>query len=255
MATQPFNSILRFSKSVLNELVIAWRENGQKPVSVNTYLTFLNAFLRWLHEEEHIKDLLIVKKLRVEQNVYKVFTITHMKIIVNHKPKNFYERRMQTALLLLLDTGLKIDECLLLKLPDVLLDQLYVIVMGKGGKERIVPFSNPLRRTLHLYLKERKQPGDYVFATGTGGRVSQRNFLRDMKTFCSKLGIEGIRISPHTLRHSFAIYYLGNGGDLFTLSKILGHTSISTTQIYLRSISVDQIRESHARLSPLSRLK
>ncbi len=185
----------QFSKSVLNELVIAWREEGQKPVSVNTYLTFLNAFLHWLYEEKEIKEDLKVKKLKVEQNVYKVFTSAHIKVIINHKPKNIYERRMQTALLLLFDTGLRIDECLGLKLSDVLLDQLYVIVMGKGSKERIVPFSINLRRSLHLYLKEKKQPGEYVFATKSGElgkRMTQRNFLRDMKTFAASSVLTGL---------------------------------------------------------------
>ena len=86
----------QLKKSVLNELVTVWRENNQKPVSVNTHLSFLNAFLRWLHEEGHVSELLKVKKLKVEQTVYKVFSPEHIKLILNYHPKTFFQRRLHT---------------------------------------------------------------------------------------------------------------------------------------------------------------
>jgi integrase/recombinase XerD len=95
--------------------------------------------------------------------------------------------------------------------------------------------------------------GGIFFATTAGTVVSQRNFLRDMKIFCKRLGIEGVRISPHTIRHSYAIWYLTKGGDLYTLARTLGHSSIAVTQIYLRSMGIEQVQEAHQRFSPLAR--
>jgi integrase/recombinase XerD len=92
----------------------------------------------------------------------------------------------------------------------------------------------------------------YFFPAKNGNKYMYDNFLRDMKSLGEHLGIEGVRVSPHKLRHYFAIHFLRRGGDLYTLSRILGHTNIQTTQIYLRSMGIEQIRESHARLSPLN---
>ncbi|HZS45823.1 MAG TPA: tyrosine-type recombinase/integrase [Blastocatellia bacterium] len=246
----------QLNKQVLKELVTTWRLNGQKAVSVNTYLSFLNAFLRWLNEEGFIPELLRVGKLKVDQTVYKVFSQAHIKAILNYHPKDFFERRLHTCLCLLIDSGLRIDECLSLKLSDVDMDQLYVTVKGKGGKYRISPFSLELRKILWLYLRKRSDiKSEYLFPTTTGNQVSVRNFERDMKTLCERIGIEGVRVSPHTLRHSYAIHYLGNGGDLFTLSKNLGHSSISTTQIYLRSMGIEQRQEAHNKFSPLAKCR
>ena len=79
-----------------------------------------------------------------------------------------------------------------------------------------------------------------------------RNFGRDFKAIGEQLGMTGVRISPHTLRHTFAVSYLRNGGNLFYLSRVLGHSSVTTTQKYLQSVNVDDLQAVHDRLSPLT---
>ena len=81
--------------------------------------------------------------------------------------------------------------------------------------------------------------------------MNYHNLLRDFKMHCKALGITDARISPHGLRHYFAQHYLRRGGDLYRLSRILGHTNIATTQIYLRSMGIETIREAHQQFSPL----
>jgi site-specific recombinase XerD len=128
------------------------------------------------------------------------------------------------------------------------LDNLLLKVRGKGGKERIIPFSPELRKSLYLFLKGHKHR--YVFPTRGGGRVQYRNFLRDMIKFCKELGIEGVRLSPHTLRHTFAVNYLRQGGNVFALQRMLGHEDLSMTRRY-----VNFAPEDLAHRSLLSRLR
>ena len=96
-------------------------------------------------------------------------------------------------------------------------------VLGKGNKQRLVPMSFELRKLLFRWVQ--RCPREFVFGTRTGSKLTVRNFQRDFKLMCGKLAITGVRCSPHTLRHTFAVSYLRAGGNLFYLSKILGHTS------------------------------
>lgn len=244
------------TKEVLNDLIIAFRRSGQSARSVNTYITGLNAFLTWLHEEEHTPTHFKIKKLKLEQTVFKVFNERDIRVILRYQPKDYYDFRLWAMLCLILDTGLRINELVSLKDEDIRLDQLLIIVKGKGRKERFVPISEEGRKIVYRFIRKRnsiKVNGGYLFPTMAGTAVNQRNFLRDMKILCEKLGIRGVRVSPHTLRHSYAIWYLVNGGDLYTLSRTLGHSSIAVTEIYLRNMGIEQVQTAHQKFSPLSK--
>ena len=89
-------------------------------------------------------------------------------------------------------------------------------------------------------------------STRSGGRLSYRNAYRDVQSICQTLGIAA---HPHAFRHCFAVSYIRNGGDIYRLSRILGHASISTTSRYLRSMGLEALREGHEQLSPLSTLR
>ncbi len=196
-------------KDALNDLLISWRKARQSTKSINTYISFFNSFLTWLHEEGHTSTHFKLKKLKQEQTVFKVFTEAHIRVILNYQPRDYYDFRLWTTLCLLLDTGLRISEALNLKDEDIKFDQLVIVVKGKGRKERYVPFSPEMRKILWRFIKKRnvlRVNGGNLFPTISGRTMSQRNFLRDMKAFCKKLGIEGVRVSPHTIRHSYAIW-------------------------------------------------
>jgi integrase/recombinase XerD len=110
-----------------------------------------------------------------------------------------------------------------------------------------------MRRVLYRYAAKHSGPGKLLFGTRNNTQVTVRNFERDFALMGQKLAITGVRFSPHTLRHTFAVSYLRAGGNLFYLSKILGHTSVTTTQKYLQSVGVDDLQAVHDRLSPLGR--
>lgn len=256
---QSFNAFKRgngsLTKAGLNEFVANMSQTGIAIATRNLYIRGMNSFLSWLHENEHIERLHI-KQMRQPQTIIKTFTDQHIKVLLNYRPRLFYEWRTHSMICVLTDTGVRIDECLSLKIADVDFDNLFLKVKGKGSKERLVPFSYELRSVLYNWLKKRKaekMQGDWFFPTAKATKIGRRNFARELDIHCKALGIEGARTSPHTFRHYFAIHYLTHGGDIYTLARILGHSSIQVTQIYLRSMGMDKIQNLQLRLSPMTR--
>ena len=243
----------QLNKALLAEFVVKLREAGIKPVSCNTYISSINAFLAWLHENGHLADRLKVKKLKVEQNLIKTLTDQQVRAILNFKPETSGERRVHVLSCLLLDTGIRIDEALSLRSENVRFDDLYLIVRGKGQKERVVPFSPELRKVLWRYQKQRPQH-ELSISTRTGGKLSYHNMRRDFRAMCEKLGIFGIKGSFHLLRHTFATNYMEEGGSEIFLSKILGHTTLQMTHRYTHPAQ-RALQEVHRRTSLLERLR
>lgn len=238
-------------KKGLMEAIESLSAKGVQPISINSYLTCVRAYANWLHSEGYLKEKPKVPLLKCEKKVIATFSPEQVQRLLSFKPKGRNEARAHVASSLMLDAGLRLAEVMGLLRSDVDLDNLLVKVRGKGNKQRVVPISMEMRRMLYRYsLKSCR--GRLLFETRNDTRVTNRNFQRDFKLLCNRLQIQGVRCSPHTLRHTFAVGYLRAGGNLFYLSKILGHTSVTTTQRYLQSVGVEDLREVHDRLSPLS---
>jgi integrase/recombinase XerD len=251
------NATDALAKPHLEAFVVSLRQRGVSPGGCNMYLRTINSFLSWLHEEGRIETKLRIKLLHQPRNPPAVFTDADVRLIVGYKPTSFSSLRLWTLINVLIDTGVRIDEALGLRVVDCDLENLFLTVLGKGSKERKVPVSLALRKVLWRYVQVRERrhvPGAYLFGTRTGNRLSYRNVHRDLVALCGRLGIQGPRVSPHTFRHYFAVSYIRNGGDLYRLSRILGHTSVKTTEIYLRSMGFDALADRHQQLSPLNRL-
>jgi site-specific recombinase XerD len=244
-----FQGALDSRSSILGR-VAALRERNVSAISVNTYLRCINAYLRWLHTEQ-AQPLLKIPRLKEEQKVLATFSDEHVKALIGFKPKGKNQARAHAACCLLLDTGVRISEALGIRHQDIDLDNMLIRVTGKGNKQRMVPISLGLRKLLFRWIQ--RCPKEFVFGTRGGTMLTVRNFQRDLKAVCVKIGITDVRCSPHTLRHTFAVSYLRAGGNLFYLSKILGHTSVRTTERYLQSLGISDIQAVHDRLSPLAR--
>jgi integrase/recombinase XerD len=221
------------------------RQRGVAAISVNSYLRSVNAFWRWQKKDWRIP------RLREEQKILATFSPPHVAKLIHWKAVGRNQTRARIAALTALDTGLRVNELLCLTRLDVDLENLVLRVKGKGNKHRLVPMSIELRKLLYRHLALQKHA--IVFCTRDGGKLTQRNLLRDFKVGCEKLGIAGVRCSFHTLRHTFAVGYLRAGGNLFYLSRILGHTSVKTTEKYLQSLGVEDLQAVHDRLTLLSR--
>ncbi len=189
-------------------------------------------------------------RLKEQQKILNTFTGEHLRRLVGCKPRTWGEHRTLSLVLLLLDSGLRIEEALGLRHEDVDLDSLLIRVLGKGGKHRQVPMSIELRRVLFRWMSKTEQT--FVFGTRQGTRQRQRNALREFKALGLRLGIAGVRVSFHTLRHTFAVNYLRAGGNVFYLQRILGHSTLEMTNHYVRSLGVEDLLAVHSRLSVLA---
>jgi site-specific recombinase XerD len=247
-----------FTKSGLEAWIISRREAGMSPCGINMYIRAMNSFSAWLLEEKHSTEAIVLKQLKAPQKAIQVFDSKDISLLLSFKPRGFYELRTWTLLQCLLDTGCRIDEVLGIRINQVNLDELNLRVMGKGNKERVVPISIELRKLLFRHLQvlakrvELPSVNRFVFCAHNGSKLMYRNVMRDVRNLCKKVGITK-HVRLHLTRHTFACHFMKNGGSIYTLSRILGHTSVSTTQIYIRGLGVEDFKEEHSRLSPLVR--
>lgn len=164
------------------------------------------------------------------------------------------ELRDKTMFELLYSGGLRISEACALKVSDIDMEHMIVHVIGKGGRERLVPFGEMAERLLKRYLKEarpvilREDPSPYLFVSKKGSALNRKSAWRLLKRYINRAGIEK-NITPHTLRHSFATHLLQNNADLRSVQELLGHMDISTTQIYTHLVASD-LEETHRKHHP-----
>ncbi len=160
--------------------------------------------------------------------------------------------RDSAMLELLYSSGLRVSELIKIKLGDIHFDAGFVRIMGKGAKERVVPVNvRALEKTKRYIAEERpeilgKRQSPYLFVTNRGRPMSRQRFWQTLKALGKQAGLE---ISPHTIRHCFATHLLEGGADLRSVQKMLGHSDISTTQIYTK-VTTDRIKKAFKTYHP-----
>lgn len=145
--------------------------------------------------------------------------------------------RLNCLIELLYATGLRISELIALPVTAARRDQRFLVVAGKGGKERIVPLNEAAKQAMVTYLALREQaglgPSGWLFpSSGESGHLTRQHVGRELKALAGAAGLPAARLSPHVLRHAFASHLLQNGADLRSVQQLLGHSDIATTQIY-----------------------
>ncbi len=233
------------------------QSKGLSGHAVNTYLRAIRAFWSWLLREEIITSnpFSKVKVPKPPRKVISTFSEKQLnsifKSINTATPAGF---RDWTMILMLLDTGLRASELVGLTMNNVNLEEGMVKVFGKGSKERVVPIGAKVQRALWKYLqRHRPQPANplcsTLFLTAVGNPITTDRLRTIIEKYARKARIEGVRCSPHTFRHTCAISYLRNGGDVFSLQRILGHSSLEIVRIYVNLAEAD-IKACHRRFSP-----
>lgn len=221
------------------------------PTSINDYARCVNAFLKWLLAEGHISETIKIPKIKTPEKVPPLLSDEQVTALIQYKPKNRIERRVHTMTLVVLDTGVRVDEVCHIRKQDVDMNNMLLTVQkAKGGKQRIVPFSFALRRVLFRFMKTEPHPlSEFVFSTRTGMPQTYRNGHRQLKLIGSKIGAPNIRF--HLLRHQWATHYLRSGGSVALLRKQLGHASLETVLFYehLGSNDLSQFHERHSILA------
>jgi integrase/recombinase XerD len=163
-------------------------------------------------------------------------------------------RRDKAMLELLYATGLRVSELVGLRLQDINLERGYLVVMGKGSKERAVPMGEAAVGHLRQYLQSGRplllngKESDALFISARRRQITRQMFWERVKYYVRKAGIAK-KVSPHTLRHSFATHLLDNGADLRAVQAMLGHSDISTTQIYTH-VSRERLKNIHEKYHP-----
>jgi integrase/recombinase XerD len=167
--------------------------------------------------------------------------------------------RLGCVVELLYATGLRVSELVTLPLAAARRDARFLIVSGKGGKERVVPLSEPARAALSRYLKCReeflpdKKQSRWLFPSrGRAGHLTRQRTGQLLKDLAAKAGLDPERLSPHVLRHAFASHLLAHGADLRSVQQMLGHADIATTQIYTH-VETERLRKLVENAHPLAR--
>jgi integrase/recombinase XerD len=274
---QPFGRYLReiagcddpstvSEQHVLGFLQMAGGEgiDGRPPVGarrLNHYRQGLHMFYAWMQERGYVAHdpTERVRKIREPRKLIEALTETQVKALLQQPERDYFVGlRDFCFLLLLLDTGLRLSEGLGLKAADLDLEEMSVKVLGKGNKERRLGLSARLLAELKPYLRKREAAvaalglpdAPWVFPNDIGGRLSAKAMQQRLKRYGGQAGIRGVRVSPHTLRHTYALNFVRAGGDPFTLQKVLGHSSLDTTRRYCELAESD-VLERQRQLTPL----
>ena len=221
------------------------------PESVAGFVRGLKAFGNWCAAEElgEAAGFRALRRPRVPRRLIAPFTDAELQRMLA-----LAEPRERAVVLLLLDTGLRLAELLQLRVGDLRPDGT-VRVMGKGSKERIVPVGATARRAVVRYVAGRgaaARPGDALIVGARGGPIERRILQMAIADLGRRAGV-GTRCSPHTFRHTFARSFLVNGGDVFSLQQILGHTTLDMVRRYVSLTEADLVAR-HRVASPADRL-
>lgn len=223
---------------------------GFAAASVARKLSAIRQFFRFLYAEGRRPDdpaailqgpkrgRTLPKVLSIEQ-VDRLFEMSRnaMQDETCPGPQRLRATRLHCLLELIYATGLRVSELVALPASAARRDQRMIIVRGKGSKERLVPLNDSARQAMANYLALRKQArldeSKWLFPSfGESGHLTRQHFARELKSLAAAAGLRAEQVSPHVLRHAFASHLLQNGADLRVVQTLLGHSDISTTQIY-----------------------
>ena len=224
--------------------------------SVAHTITALKSFYKFLIINKKIENnpMNLISSPKLSKKIPKVLNIDEIDKLLNIKLENEFDYRNKAMLELMYACGLRVSEIVELHLTDVDLINSLVKVYGKGSKERIIPIGEYANAALGIYINHyrnillKNKTSDYLFINNQGNRISRIGFFKMLKNLALKEGIKR-NFSPHTLRHSFATHLLNSGADLRSIQELLGHSSISTTQIYTH-VSKDNIRKDYDEYHP-----
>ena len=218
--------------------------------SVARKISSLKSFYIFLNKHYQMKNIIDdIEMPKYYKKLPTILTIEEIDKLLNVNLVNAYDYRNKAMLELMYATGLRVSELVNLDINSVNLEKKFVRCIGKGSKERIVPIGDVACNYLSIYLNEyrdkltKNRLCESLFLNNHGNTITRQGFSKMLKEQCIKVGIDK-NISPHMLRHSFATHLLNNGADLRSIQMMLGHSNLSTTQIYT-NVSNDILRENY----------
>ena len=222
----------------------AWQIQGQAPRTVARRISALRHMMKWLVSDGYRQDnpTIFFDKPKLPQSIPESLSELEVEALLNSTeklppPDNL---RMAVGIEILYGAGLRISELLLLRRGDIVSGRNLIIVCGKGGRERMIPLTDIAISKTETWLEKRDAAGpdinnDQLISMPYESKITRQKFSTLLKKLATSAQIDTARVSPHKLRHSFATHMLNRGADLRSLQMMLGHSDISTTQIYTKT--------------------
>jgi integrase/recombinase XerD len=225
-------------------------KNKYSIYSVVRKISSIKSFYNYLSKTYNITDIsLKIETPRFYKKLPNILTIEEVELLLDIKLEDAYDYRNKAMMEVMYATGLRVSELISLELNNVDLDNGYVRCFGKGNKERIVPLGEVALKYLKIYIEQYRDSMkksylcDKIFLNNHGKGITRQGFFIILKDIAEKKNIHK-NITPHMLRHSFATHLLNNGADLRSIQVMLGHSNLSTTQIYT-NVSNEVLKENY----------
>jgi len=226
---------LKITDLNLNNYISNLFSIGLKSSSINRKISSIKHFYLFLLKKKVIKNSPADEITSPKQEKYLPTSMSEDEVeslLGSPKSSIKIERRDKAMIEILYATGMRISELVNLKLTDIDFNRSVLKVFGKGSKERLVPYGEKAAEALRIYLEDRKKlDSKDVFLSNRGTRITRGAFWQRIKIYIKRENLKS-SISPHTLRHAFATHLLNRGADLRSVQILLGHSDLSTTQIY-----------------------
>lgn len=251
--------LLQVSRQQLIAYLVRLKQEGRAASTVARKLASIKAFYRFLTAERYIRrnPAEVLEAASRGLHLPKVLSVQEVERLLDEPNLGTLDGyRDKTMLELLYATGMRVSELVNVPVKNVDIKMQYVIVMGKGSKERMLPLGRTAMHYLEHYLSVvrpqllhgKPDAAAELFVTGWGGPMTRERFYEIIVAYGKSAGISK-RVTPHMLRHSFATHLLNNGTDLRIVQELLGHADISTTQIYTH-LDVERLREVYDKTHP-----
>lgn len=252
--TSKDKSLDSFSKADIMDFLGKLKDGDYSTSSICRVISSIRSICRYMMIEKDVtenpsENLQSPKKW---ERLPKALSFADVIALLDSKTDSATFLRDTAMLEILYSSGLRVSELVSLKMGNVNLEAGFLRIIGKGSKERLVPVNPRALDKIKRYIKElrpgilKKKHSDYLFVTNRGRAMTRQRFWQTIKKYGKKIGLE---LSPHTLRHSFATHLLEGGADLRSVQKMLGHSDISTTQIYTK-VSSDRIKKVYTEHHP-----
>jgi integrase/recombinase XerD len=248
---EPINT----TESMLKDVIIYCMEKlKNNPTTINHRIRSMKQFYSFLYNQSIISTnpTITIQKQKGKKERIKPFDKDELKALLDQPDrKDFVGFRDYTIMLILLDTGVRLSELVNMKTTDIYMEQGKILVLGKGSKEREVPFQVTTKEQLKRYIKVRGElHHDYLWISREDNPISRKNVQDRLKQYGELAGISNKRVSPHTFRHTCAKLYITGGGDIFSLQELLGHSSLEMCRHYV-SLWGSDLQTMHRKFSPV----
>ncbi len=235
-------------------------EHNNKNSTVSRKISSLKSFYKFMKENGYVKSSPVnaVKYPKKEKSLPKFVQFNELEEMINVSKEGEYGERNYLILELLYDTGVRVSELVNIKLNDIDMDNKRIRIFGKGSYERFVFFGDYAMDAINDYMNDLRcklldgKESEYLFLNKNGDKITTRGIAKIIDAIISKVALK-IKVSPHTLRHTFATHLLDNGCDLRSVQEMLGHKNINTTEVYTH-VTSERLKDVYFKSHPRSRL-